>query len=72
MAAEDIKIGRKVVIKKGDMFDVDVARIVVGSHKNDKVKVQDRPESLVIGFVLLLQKIFAYFDADVDKSLCDC
>jgi DNA-directed RNA polymerase subunit beta len=66
IAAEEIKIGRKVLVKKGDIISEESARQIVANLKHPKVKVQDRPATLVKVRAYLTDDI-QYYDADEEK-----
>jgi DNA-directed RNA polymerase subunit beta len=66
LAGEDIKIGRKTVLKKGELFTEEIARMVVADKKLNSVKVQERPQNLVKCRAYLTEDI-QYYDADSEK-----
>ncbi|MBU0577638.1 DNA-directed RNA polymerase subunit beta [Patescibacteria group bacterium] len=67
LAAQDIKIGRKVILKKGELITDGVARMVVTDKKTNSVKIQERPQALVKVRAFVTDDI-EYYDADNEKN----
>jgi len=67
LAAQEIKIGRKVVLKKGEVITDLVAKMIVADKKITSVKVQEQPQSLVKVRAFLIDEI-KYYDADAEKN----
>ena len=66
VAAEDIKIGRKVLVKKGDEIDMGVAKQIVTDKKTKSVKVQEKPQSMVKVRAYMTDEV-TYYDADSER-----
>ncbi|MBN2307256.1 DNA-directed RNA polymerase subunit beta [Candidatus Peregrinibacteria bacterium] len=66
LAAQDIKIGRKVLVKKGEEIDVEVAKQIVASKKVMTVKIQNKPQNLVKVRAFITEDI-DYYDADAER-----
>ena len=66
VAAEEIKIGRKVLVQKGDIIDELKAKMISNNNKIIKIKIQERPKSLVKVRAYVADEI-KYYDADVEK-----
>ena len=66
IAAQDIKIGRQVIIQKGEMIDEMTARMIAMNKKLTKIKIQERPPSLVKVRAYIGEDI-RYYDADTEK-----
>ena len=67
LAAEDIKIGRKIIIKKGDIISDVNAKIIIAAKNIKKIKIQEQPQSLVKVRAFTTDDI-TYYDADVEKN----
>ena len=68
ITVEDIKIGRKTLLKKGEIITDDVARAVVGDKKTEKINIQDRPLSLVKVRAYVSEEDIKYYDADAERN----
>jgi len=66
MAAQDIKIGRKVLVAKGEAIDEVKARIIVNEKTLLKVKIQERPRNLTKVRAYMGEDTH-YYDADAEK-----
>ena len=66
LAAAEIKVGRKVVAKKGDEITADVAKQIVADKKITSVKVQEKPQNLVKMRAFVTEDI-EYYDADAER-----
>ncbi|MDH5597140.1 MAG: DNA-directed RNA polymerase subunit beta, partial [Candidatus Peregrinibacteria bacterium] len=66
VAAQDIKVGRKVIAKKGDNLTHEVAKQIVADKKTTQVKVQERPQNLVKVRAYVSEGV-EYYDADAEK-----
>ncbi len=66
VAAEDIKIGRKVVVSKEGTINEMTARIISNNKKVKKVKIKEQSKSLVKVRAYLSDDI-EYYDADVEQ-----
>jgi len=67
LAAQDVKIGKKTILKKGDEIDEPAAKMIAADKKNTKVKVQDKPESLVRVRAYVTDDV-KYYDADAERT----
>ena len=67
IADEDIKVGRKVIVKKGAEIAIDVARQIVADKKTTSVKVQEKSKSLVKVRAFVKDEI-KYYDADEERA----
>ncbi len=67
VAAEDVKIGRKTLVKKGEVISDSSAKIIAASGKVASIKVQERPRSLVKVRAFLGEDI-KYYDAEEEKQ----
>ncbi len=67
LASQDIKIARKVVLKKGELINEDIARMIVADKKTTSVKVQERPKNMVKVRAFVTDDI-EYYDADAEKN----
>lgn len=68
ISAQDIKIGRKTILKKGEFIMDDVARIIVADKKLNAVKIQDRPQNLIKVRAFVEDDEIQYYDADSEKN----
>jgi DNA-directed RNA polymerase subunit beta len=68
IAAQDIKIGRKIVLKKGEMISDQIARMIIADKKTKSVKIQDLPESLLKVRAFVDEDLVEYYDADNEKN----
>ena len=66
VAAEDIKVGNKVLVVKEDIIDEMKARIIANNIKIKKVKIKEQSKSLIKVRAYLGEDI-KYYDADVEK-----
>lgn len=66
LAGQDIKIGRKVFIKKGELIDEIKARVIVADKKITQLKVQDQPSNRIQVRAYLTDEV-QYYDADAEK-----
>ncbi|QQR83493.1 DNA-directed RNA polymerase subunit beta [Candidatus Peregrinibacteria bacterium] len=64
--AEDIKSGRKTIVKKGDFITETQARILVKDPNISTVKIQSRSAKMVKVRAFVTNE-FNYFDADAEK-----
>ncbi|MFH0837683.1 MAG: DNA-directed RNA polymerase subunit beta [Patescibacteria group bacterium] len=67
LAAQDVKIGRKVLIKKGEEIDLAVAKQIVANKKITSVKIQEKPQNLVKIRAFITEDI-QYYDADAERN----
>ena len=67
IAAEDIRMGRKVVVKKGEEINVEVARLIANDKKILSVKVQQKPQNLVKVRAFVTDEV-KYYDADSERN----
>ncbi len=67
LAAQDIKIGRKVLLKKGGEIGMELAKQIVADKKTTSIKVQDKPQNLVNIRAFATEDI-NYYDADTEKD----
>ncbi len=65
-AAQDVKIGRKILIPKGEVIDEVKARIIVNDKKINTIKIQERLRSLVKMRAHIGEDV-QYYDADAEK-----
>lgn len=66
LAIQDIKVGRKVVVRKGEEISMEIAKQIVASKKKITVKVQDKPQNLVNVRAFMTDDI-QYYDADNER-----
>ncbi|MBU1017795.1 DNA-directed RNA polymerase subunit beta [Patescibacteria group bacterium] len=66
VAIEDIKVGRKILIAKGETIDEVKARIIVNEKGLKKIKIQERSRNLVKVRAYFGEDI-RYYDADAEK-----
>jgi DNA-directed RNA polymerase subunit beta len=66
VAVQDVKIGRKTVLKKGDEITLEVAKQIVADKKTTSVKIQDKPQNLVKVRAFVTDDI-SYYDADAER-----
>ena len=66
LAGEDIKVGRKIVAKKGEEITAEAARAIVNDKKVTSVKVQEKPQNLVKVRAYLTDEV-KYYDADSER-----
>lgn len=67
IAAQDIKIGRKLVAKKGDEITTEIGKQIVADKKTTSVKIQEKPQNLVKVRAFLTDDI-QYYDADAERT----
>jgi len=67
LAAQDIKIGRKIIVKKGEEINVEVAKQIVAEKKISSVKIQEKPQNLVNVRAFMTDDI-KYYDADAERN----
>ena len=65
-AAQDVKVGRQVIVQKGEMIDEMKARMIAMNKKITKIKIQERPPSLVKVRAYMGEDI-QYYDAEAEK-----
>ena len=68
MAAQDIKISRKVVMKKGEFITEEIARMVIADKKLNTIKIQERSQNMVKVRAFIKDDEIKYYDADGEKS----
>ena len=66
LTAQDIKVGRKVIVKKGDEISIEAAKQVLANKKGVSVKIQEKPQNLVKVRAFLTDDI-QYYDADAER-----
>ena len=66
LAAQEVKVGRKVVAKKGDEINLELAKQIVADKKLNSVKVQERPQNLVKVRAFITDDV-QYYDADAER-----
>ena len=67
LSGEDIKIGRKILVHKGDLITEDDARIISAEKNIKLVKVQDLPQDRVKIRACTTDEI-EYYDADAEAN----
>ena len=67
ISVEDIKIGSKIIVKKGDTIDETMAHVIEVSDKVKTVKVQEQPQNLVKVRAYTVDDT-EYYDADMEKN----
>ncbi len=66
LATSDIKIGRKIVVKKGEEIQMEVAKLIVADKKITSVKIQEKSQNLVRVRAYNTDDI-KYYDADAER-----
>lgn len=66
MAAEDIKVNRKLLLKKGEMIDEIAAKAISNDDKLTTIKVQPQSEKLVKVRAYIIDET-KYYDADAER-----
>ena len=66
LAVQDIKIGRKVVVRKGEEITPDAARILANDKGIKSVKIQEKPQNTVRMRAFVLDEV-KYYDADNER-----
>ncbi|MBN2087214.1 DNA-directed RNA polymerase subunit beta [Candidatus Peregrinibacteria bacterium] len=67
LAGQDIKIGRKIILKKGEVISEESARMIIADKKMNSVKIQERPQNLLKVRAFVTDKV-EYYDADNEKN----
>lgn len=67
LAVQDIKMGRKVLIKKGEEIDLVIAKQIVANKKITSVKIQEKPQNLIKVRAFITDDI-QYYDADAERN----
>ncbi len=67
LAGEDIKVGRKTIVKKGAEITAEMARAIAGSKKALEVKIQEKPQNRVKVRAYLSEDV-KYYDADTETD----
>lgn len=67
VATVDVKVNRKVIVKKGEIIRDEVAKIIASDAKIAKLKVSEQPKNLVKMRAYIGEDI-QYFDADNEAS----
>jgi DNA-directed RNA polymerase subunit beta len=68
IAAQDIKIGKKMILKKGEVITELTGKIIIASKKFDTIKIQDVPQNLVKVRAYVDDDSGQYYDADAEKN----
>ncbi len=66
VAAQEIKLGRKVLVKKGDIIDDMTSRMIAADRKMGPIKIQDQPENRMRVKAFITEDVH-YYDADAEK-----
>ncbi len=66
LAAEDLKVGRKIILKKGEEITPEKARAAVNGGKLKSIKVQEKAQNLVRIRARLIDEV-KYYDADAER-----
>jgi len=67
IASQDIRVRRKLAVKKGEEISSEVAKQIVASKKKISIKVQEKPQNLVKVRAYLSDNI-SYYDADTERN----
>jgi DNA-directed RNA polymerase subunit beta len=68
VTVQDIKIGRKIVLKKGELIPEQIARMIAADKKLKSVKIHDRPQNLVKVRAFVDEDSVEYYDADGEQN----
>ncbi|MBN1258172.1 DNA-directed RNA polymerase subunit beta [Candidatus Peregrinibacteria bacterium] len=67
LAAQEVKIGKKIILRKGDEILEEAAKMVAADKKITKIKIQEKPASLVKVRAYVADDI-KYYDADAERT----
>jgi DNA-directed RNA polymerase subunit beta len=68
MIVQDVKIGRKTVLKKGEFIPEPIARMIAADKNIKSVKIQDLPQNLINVRAFVMDDGVEYYDADGERN----